>query len=212
MMNLKEQLARAIGNMLVANIPTGDFKLDVESTYLTGEKIKCLECDSGEALLVTTHDVFNVAVKDGEVVELDAYMVMDPYEQAIWDTLHENSLLSKLYDRIDTDNDGVDDTIVKFNTDTNKYEPTPGPTYYKQEDIDELRKQGTLDPEAFTKLKPRGNVKFDETNVSTDSVLGTNYRVFDENAIPLDPLTEFRLNDAVETIMANLYPKFTKKA
>ena len=149
MKTLKQQLITTAANMLVANIGERYYTMSVDYNYTTNERIICLDCDSGEANLITSHNVRKVTIKDGDVLDLDEYMVMAPFEQAAWDTLYENLYLSVLYTNEDTDGDGVPDTLYKYDTVTDTYHPVDTGTYVLQSDVDELRKEGTMDEESL---------------------------------------------------------------
>jgi len=149
MKTLKQQLTTNVANMLVANIGEGYYTMNVDYTYTTNERIICLDCDSGEANLITTHNVRKVTIKDGDILTLDEYMIMQPFEQAAWDTLYENLYLSVLYKNEDTDGDGVPDTLFRYDTVTDTYYPVDAKTYVLQSDIDELRSEGNMDEESL---------------------------------------------------------------
>jgi hypothetical protein len=127
---------------------------ELSNRRIVSEFIDCLECSNGKVEVVGSSEIINITMEQGAMLDAESYVKLNSAESFAWDVLSSNGYVKQTYVKLDKDKDGVQDGLGSYNLDTNTFdEVSEDEFYFRQEDIDEAIKDGTLDEIDFSKVR-----------------------------------------------------------
>ena len=113
-----------LSTAIVTGLPKEEVTLKPSGDYVeySQEEQPCAKCKNGVVTVTVEKRVLDIKIKNSDVITAESFFNMSEYGQEAYVSLKKSGYLKPLYKRMDMDNDGNWDILVKLNIDTGEYE------------------------------------------------------------------------------------------